>query len=132
MSPNKRSILCVEDDKDNSDLLTYLFESEGFEVTTCGTVEECLYQALQRNFDAIILDNRLGHTTTVGACQEIRKNDPHVPIIYYSGESRPAEIEKALSECAVAYLVKPDDFEKLVPTIIKLIQEASVQVENSF
>jgi len=128
MLQNKHSILCVEDDKDNSDLLTYLFESEGFEVTTCSTVEECLHHAVQRNFDAIILDNRLGHTTTVGACQEIRKNDPHVPIIYYSGESRPKEIEKALSECAVAYLVKPDDFEKLVPTIIKLIQEVSVQV----
>jgi two-component system alkaline phosphatase synthesis response regulator PhoP len=128
MLNDKRSILCVEDDKDNSDLLTYLFESEGFEVTTCGTVEECLYHALQRSFDAIILDNRLGHTTTVGACQEIRKNDPNVPIIYYSGESRPKEIEKALSECAVAYLVKPDDFEKLVPTIIKLIQETAVQV----
>ncbi len=128
MSQNKRSILCVEDDKDNSDLLTYLFESEGFDVTTCDTVEECLYHALQKNFDAIILDNRLGHTTTLGACQEIREHDPNVPIIYYSGESRPKEIEKALSECAVAYLVKPDDFEKLVPTIIRLIQETTAQV----
>jgi two-component system alkaline phosphatase synthesis response regulator PhoP len=128
MSQNKYSILCVEDDKDNSDLLTFLFESEGFEVQTCDTVEECLHYALRKNFDAIILDNRLGHTTTLGACQEIRNNDPNVPIIYYSGESRPKEIEKALQDCAVAYLVKPDDFEKLVPTIIKLIQETAVEV----
>lgn len=128
MSKNKHSILCVEDDKDNSDLLTYLFESEGFEVTTCDTVEECLKHTLQKKFDAIILDNRLGHTTTLGACQEIRENDPNVPIIYYSGESRPKEIEKALADCAVAYLVKPDDFEKLVPTINRLIQETVAQV----
>ena len=128
MIDSKRSILCVEDDKDNSDLITFLFESEGFAVTTCSTVEECLEHALNNSFDAIILDNRLGHTTTIGACQEIRKHDPDVPIIYYSGEARPKEIEKALEDCVVAYLVKPDDFEKLVPTIVELIEKTAARI----
>ena len=124
----KLTVLCVEDDKDNSDLITFLFESEGFDATTCSTVEECLRQALHKKFDAIILNNRLGHTTTIGACQEIRKNDPNLPIIFYSGEARPKEIEKALEECIDAYLVKPDDFEKLVPTIVSLIEKRSIFV----
>lgn len=117
------AILCIDDDKDNCDLLTFLFEQEGFEVQTCETIAEGLFQAKQRTFGAIILDNYLGKTNGPEICREIRWFDPVTPIIFYSGEARQTEIDKALAAGANAYLVKPNDFGKLTVTISELIRD---------
>jgi len=124
MNQSKAAILCVDDNRDNCELLTFVFESRGFEVKTCQTISEGFFQAKQRNFSAIILDNRFGETTSLEVCREIRFFDPITPIVFYSGEARQSEIEKALAAGANAYLIKPSGFEELTETVIKLIEEA--------
>jgi DNA-binding response OmpR family regulator len=124
MKSAKPTILCVDDNEDNLELLTYLFEDENFNVITCTSLEDCLSQTRQNRFSAIILDNRFGDKTSLDACKEIRSNNPNTPIIFYSGEARETEIAKALDACGNAYLVKPLDLDKLTDVASKLIQES--------
>jgi CheY-like chemotaxis protein len=128
MEPSKYTVICVDDDQDNLDLIKFMLERKGFEAVTCDTLEECLFQIRQNRFDAIILDNRFGATTSVEICQEIRIYNPHTPIIFYSGESRPAEIEKALKAGGNAYLIKPNDFDKLTETVLQQIQATQARM----
>ncbi|MCA1626199.1 MAG: response regulator [Acidobacteria bacterium] len=128
MKLSKQTILCVDDNKDNLDLITFVFQSEGFEVTACDSLEDCLSHVRQKHFEAIILDNRFGDETSVEVCEEIRAFNPHTPIVFYSGEARQREIDKALNACADAYLVKPIGFDTLSETVNKLIQENQAQM----
>ena len=124
MKSATRSILCVDENKDNLELLTITFEQEGFAVTTCQSLEECLTEARRNNFSAIILDNRIGDRTSLDVCREISEFSPDTPIIFCSGEARNAEIAKAIEAGGVQYFVKPVDFEKLADAVKALIEDA--------
>lgn len=130
MESSKQTILCVDDDKDSLELITFLFEVEGYEVTACNSLEDCLEQVRNNHFTAIILDNRFGNESSLEACDEIRSHNPDTPIVFYSGEARQAEVDKAMEECADVYLVKPTGFDVLTETVKKLILEAQAQAPN--
>ncbi len=121
MTEPKLKILCIEDDKDTCELITFVFKQAGYEVKTCSQLD-CLELIHKEKFSAIILDNHFIEKSGVDICQELRSFDQATPVVFFSGEARETEIDKALTAGANAYLVKPNDFEKLVPTTIKLIE----------
>ena len=125
MEAIKKSILCVDDDEDSREILTYLFEEKGFEVTVCKTLEECLSQAHRKAFSTFVLDNHFGNGTSLDVCREIRSFNPTTPIVFYSGEARPREIEKALKSGADQYLTKPLGLTTLIETVEKLVEQKS-------
>jgi DNA-binding response OmpR family regulator len=124
MKSEIRSILCVDENKDNLELLKITFEQEGFAVTICQSLEECLTKARENDFSAIILDNRLGDRTSLDVCREISEFSPDTPIIFCSGEARNAEIAKAIEAGGDQYFVKPVDFDKLAKAVKELIKGA--------
>jgi CheY-like chemotaxis protein len=129
MEQSKQTVLCVDDNEDNCELLTFIFEQEGFEVTACQSIEECSIEIRKKKLSAVVLDNHFGDSTSLEICKEIRGFDSRLPIVFYSGEARPKEIEKALAAGANAYLIKPNDFANLTDTVIELI---GAQTENTF
>ena len=124
MKTQKRSILCADDNEDSLELLKITFEDQGFEVTTCRSLEECLASARRNNFSAIILDNRFGNGKSLDVCREISSFAPNTPIIFCSGEARKEEIEKAFEAGGDKYFVKPVDFNVLADTVKELIETA--------
>jgi DNA-binding response OmpR family regulator len=129
MTETKLEILCIEDDEDTCELVTFVFKDAGFEIESCGQTD-CLKLIHEEKFSAIILDNYFDGMSGVEICQEIRSFDQITPVIFLSGEVREAEIDKAMAAGANAYLTKPIDFEKLVPTTIKLIEQSKTQAET--
>jgi DNA-binding response OmpR family regulator len=124
MKPAKRRILCVDENEDSLELLTITFEQQGFDVTTCRTLEECLAQARRQVFSAIILDNRYGNGRSFAVCREISAFAPRTRIIFCSGEARQTEIAKAIEAGGDKYFVKPVDFDILADTVKELIEES--------
>jgi CheY-like chemotaxis protein len=128
MKQLKYTILCADNNKDNLDLIKFLFEEKGIEVIACDSLEDCLLQIRQNSFAAVVLDNRFGDRSSREICQEIRIHNPHTPIVFFSSEARAAEIENALAAGGSAYLIKPNDLDKLTETVVKYIQEAQSEV----
>ena len=122
MNKSKSRILCVEDDEDTCELISFVLKQEGYEVEACSKTD-CLKLIHEEKFIAYILDNWFEGTSGVDICKEIRSFDLNVPIIFCSGEARQSEIDKALSAGANAYLIKPIDIEELTKTVTKLIKE---------
>ena len=115
-----KTILCIEDDKDCCELIEFVLEMEGFQVVSCATSEEGLRLAKKGNFSAIVLDHRLADISGVEICRQIRIYDKRTPIIFYTATAYPKDREAALAAGANAYLVKPNDFEKIPETIKRL------------
>jgi two-component system chemotaxis response regulator CheY len=127
MKQHTLPILCIEDDEDTCNLVTFVFEQEGYKVEACSQTD-CLKKLREEKFAAVILDNYFVGIRGLDICQELRSFDKTTPVVFFSGEARQSEIDKALAAGANIYLVKPSDFEKLVPTTIRLIEESQVRV----
>lgn len=125
MKQNK-FVLYVDDNDDHLELTKTLFEIEGYTVTGCNTHQQCFDHIEATEFAAIILDNWLAEKTGFEICAEIRKIRPEVPIIFFSADAAEKSRQYGLKVGANAYLIKPNDLEKLTPTVIGLISAQQI------
>lgn len=116
-SPKK--ILCIEDDKDTCEMLSFLLSEYDF--TFVHDPEEALPLIKKENFDLYILDNWLPGVSGVELCGKIRALNPYVPIIFTSAISSKADIQAAFKSGANKYLVKPCEPEELQKVVKELI-----------
>ena len=115
------NILYVEEDQDSCELLVLLLGDSGHEVVTANTVSEGLRLAKSETFGAYVLGDWFSDGTGLELCREIRLFDPNTPLIFYSAFSRNHDLEAARIAGAQAYLIKPNDFEQIEPTIRRLV-----------
>jgi DNA-binding response OmpR family regulator len=116
-----KKVLCIEDNVDCGELLRMILNNEGFESMICSDSEKALQLAKQGKFSAIILDHRLDEVSGVEICRQIRAYDQQTPIIFYSAAAFPEEKKAGLAAGANAYLVKPNDTEKIAETVTRLV-----------
>lgn len=121
--PSEKTILCVDNDKDNCELVTFVFQNAGFEVVSCHTPEEGMRYARTQNFAAIITDFHLAEMNGIDLSRAIRTFDAVTPIIFFTGEARPEKKQEALEAGAQAYITKPSDFEKFGQIVVELINK---------
>jgi DNA-binding response OmpR family regulator len=120
MPPQKRRILCVDDDDDTCFMLTHLLGREGYEVKTSATVDEALKLAQHESFNLYILDEWFPKGAGTSLCRKIREFDPNTPIIIYSGGVFETDQQEALHAGANSFVSKPE-IDKLIKTIRRLL-----------
>ncbi|OJW13001.1 MAG: hypothetical protein BGO48_14600 [Mucilaginibacter sp. 44-25] len=117
-----KKILVIEDDKDIRDTVTYILESDGFEVVSSEN-SRILKSLDQHNPDLILLDNWLTEWKSDANGQQLSKelkSNPktsHIPVIIISAVNNVAQI--AEDGMADAYIKKPFDVEELLALIKK-------------
>lgn len=121
MPPHSRRVLCVDDDEDTCAMLCGVLGLIDCRVTTATTAAEALELIARERFDLYLLDNWLPGGSGVGLCRDIRRSDPHTPIVFYSGAGLDSEREEALAAGAQVYLIKPGDSAVLVETVRRLL-----------
>lgn len=125
MEQNK-TVLYVDDNDDHLELAKLLFEMESYEFIGCRTHLECFDHIKTTEFAAIILDSWLSEKNGFEICAEIRELKPDVPIIFFSADVTVKSRQRGLKAGANAYLIKPDDLEKLTSIVTTLISEYRV------
>jgi DNA-binding response OmpR family regulator len=119
----RKRILCVDDHEDTRDMMRILLGEYGYEAVIAASVSDALENARSGGLALCILDHWITEGNGIELCRQIRAFDSYTPIMFYSGAGYVADIQKGLEAGAQAYLVKPD-FERLKPTIDRLIDEA--------
>lgn len=114
MLEHRRRILCVDDNDDNSSMLTVLLGLSSYDAVAAGSIEEALRLARTESFDLYILDKRLPDGTGFALCQEIRELHPDAQVIFYSGDVY--DQREGLIAGARDYVAKPD-IDKLLDTV---------------
>ncbi|HWX39698.1 MAG TPA: response regulator [Blastocatellia bacterium] len=124
-SQSTKRILCVDDNADSRELIAVVLNGGGYEVVPSACCQEAIPLAREGGFAAIILDNWFPDGDGPDLCREIRNNDQWTPILFYSAAAYPADIDRALSVGAQAYLVKPNGLEEILPTLARLVNVAA-------
>src|SRR5829696_5630479 len=124
MTPEKYSILLVEDEENLLETLKLNLELEGYEVSGVTDGVEALKAVENEYFDLIILDVMLPELDGITVCETIRLNNPEIPILILSAKNTSADRVLGLRKGADDYLTKPFNLEELLLRISKLLNKS--------
>lgn len=113
-------ILYIDHNADSCQIVEFLMSRIGFRVISSSNVPDALTHARATSFSMIISEYNLRDFDALQMCTAIKEFDPHVPIVFYSVESRKEHRERAISGGARAYLVKPNDLENIESIVLNL------------
>lgn len=126
VAQKRRSVLVIDDDESQLDVLNYRLSQHGFRTFTAGTGRYGLQVAYEQRPDLIILDLRLPDADGFNVCARL-SDDPQtcfIPVIILSGMERPDIIRRARASGCQYYVRKPYDPSALLILIEHAIQEA--------
>lgn len=103
------TVLVVEDEPAQREVLSYNFEAEGFRVAQAGNGEEALIMVEEISPDVIVLDWMLPSVSGIEVCRRLksRPETRGVPIIMLSARSEEVDRVRGLETGADDYIVKP-------------------------
>jgi DNA-binding response OmpR family regulator len=123
MNLSNPTILCVDNDDDNSEIIGVILKHSNatYKIISIKVPEEALRMAAIEKFDLYVFDYRYPHMTGIDICKTIRQTDKQTPIIFLSSEAHARECAEAMDAGANAYLVKPGGLDQLTRTVTQLL-----------
>jgi CheY-like chemotaxis protein len=120
---NNMTVVLVEDEAQQRDILTMLLETEGYEVAAVDSAEKALELLQDLTVNLVITDVKLPDMDGFTLFERVRaKNSvPPVPFLFITGYNNPATIDRVKSLGAAGYITKPYDLEKLVDVVRKFL-----------
>jgi len=77
--------LCIDDSETQLWLRAQVLEKNGFSVLQASTATRALKLLRERDISLVLSDHMLGETTGTDLALEIKRLQPHVPVVLYSG-----------------------------------------------
>jgi CheY-like chemotaxis protein len=117
------TILIVDDEPENIELLKRRLTRRGFTVHGANTAEEGLAKAMAQRPDVILMDIKMPNIDGFAAMKMLQ-NEPqtvNIPIIALTAHAMNEDRDRALAVGAKGYETKPVDLEQLLKTIRELI-----------
>ncbi|HYC45601.1 MAG TPA: response regulator [Burkholderiales bacterium] len=124
-------MLCASGDPELQRFVTQTLDP-GY-VSSAWTGREALASINSSAFDAYVLDYWLPDWSGVSLCREIRKDDPHVPICFFSKATSDDAKKRALRAGADAFLtipLEPHALHSRVETLLASRRSSLVRAEN--
>ncbi len=109
MSSVQPTVLVVEDEPAQREVLGYNLEAEGFRVAKAENGEEALILVEEEQPDIIVLDWMLPNVSGIEVCRQLktRSDTRNVPIIMLSARSEEVDRVRGLETGADDYVIKP-------------------------
>ncbi|MBE4949067.1 response regulator [Chryseobacterium culicis] len=119
---NKKKILIFDDDAAILEVITIIFEENGYEVKISETSHDILEKVADYHPDVILMDNWIPKIGGVEATKLLKNSEEfnHIPVIYVTANNDIAAL--AAEARADDYVSKPfnlDDLEEMVAKHIK-------------
>ena len=126
-------ILVVEDDQVIQSFLKKGLTEQGYQVVVASDGQDALFQALEGDFQLIILDRMLPKLDGLTVLNTLRSAGRTLPVLILSALDSVDDRVKGLREGGDDYLVKPFAFAELLARIEILLKRSSHQqpAENS-
>ncbi len=122
-------ILAIDDDIAMTELLKFLLQPHGFEITTANSGQEGINLIQKTNPDIILLDLMMPDMDGWETCKKIRYFS-NVPIVILSALNNPSMVASALDAGADDYLIKPVPNSLLVAHIKNLARRSTGQLNS--
>jgi DNA-binding NtrC family response regulator len=124
------SILVVDDDQRNREMLVEALRGAGFEVDTACDGEGALSKANAASYDAVLSDIRMMPMSGLDLLDSFRKTMPEVPIVLLTAFGSVDTAIQAMKHGAFDYIAKPVNLEELVLLMKRAVEHRRLVEEN--
>lgn len=121
---SSKRILLVEDEEHLLKTIQLNLELEGYAVTLAITGIEALKEFRKNSFDLVILDVMLPEIHGFDVCEEIRKENTSVAILFLTAKDSSSDRIRGLKLGADDYLTKPFNLEELLLRVQILLKRS--------
>ena len=130
MPADQPTVLVVEDEQAQREVLSYNLEAEGFRVLSAGNGEEGLLLIDEEAPDIIVLDWMLPRVSGIEVCRQVktRAATRNTPVIMLSARSEEVDRVRGLETGADDYVVKPYSVLELMARVKAQLRRARPSV----
>ncbi|MBK7708369.1 MAG: sigma-54-dependent Fis family transcriptional regulator [Acidobacteria bacterium] len=119
----RKSILVVDDEKSQREILEMILSGEGYDVTTASSGEAAMKFVADRHFDLVLTDLQMGGMTGLELLKQLTDFDKSIIVLLLTAHGTVDSAVDALRLGAFDYLQKPYDREKLLDTISRALNK---------
>src|ERR687883_92419 len=114
---SRKSILVVDDEKSQREILEMILSGEGYDVTTASSGEAALKFARERRFDLALTDLKMTGMDGIELLSKLLAFDSSIIVILLTAHGSIDSAKEALRRGAFDYLEKPFERDALLETI---------------
>lgn len=119
----RKSILVVDDEKSQREILEMILSSEGYDVTTASSGEAAMKFVADRHFDLVLTDLKMTGMSGLDLLKQLTDFDKSIIVLLLTAHGTVDSAVDALRLGAFDYLQKPYDREKLLETISRALNK---------
>ena len=118
-----KTVLVVEDDDNNMELITFILQTNGYQFIKAGTGQAGFDLAIEKGPDFIILDIQLPDMNGLEVLKKIRasKTNGDIPVIAMTSFAMSGDRNMFLDAGCNGYIEKPIDPENVIAQIHKAL-----------
>ncbi len=120
---SRKSILVVDDEKGQREILEMILSGEGYDVTMASSGEAAMKFVADRHFDLVLTDLKMTGMSGLDLLKELTDFDRSIIVLLLTAHGSVDSAVDALRLGAFDYLQKPYDSEKLLETISKALNK---------
>jgi DNA-binding NtrC family response regulator len=125
------SVLLVEDDQAQREMIHAILEAEGMNVVPASSVEEAILILKQRTFDLVFSDWKLGDLSGLDLLNYVKREHPHMGFAIATAYGTISHAVEAMEAGADDYLSKPFPRQALLLCIEKVGKAAALRQKNT-
>ncbi|HEV8267130.1 MAG TPA: sigma-54 dependent transcriptional regulator, partial [Thermoanaerobaculia bacterium] len=129
-SPRGPSVLVIDDEANILEMLTIVFEGEGYRVERAKSCEEALAKLDGAVPDLILTDLRMPDGSGFDVLKKAREVAPATPVVMITAYTSTKTAIEALKAGAYDYISKPFDVEELKHVVGKALERKRLSEEN--
>jgi DNA-binding NtrC family response regulator len=122
---SRKSILVVDDEKGQREILEMILSGEGYDVTTASSGEAAMKFVADRHFDLVLTDLKMTGMSGLDLLKELTDFDKSIIVLLLTAHGSVDSAVDALRLGAFDYLQKPYDSEKLLDTVSRALNKLS-------
>ncbi|MBA2734444.1 MAG: sigma-54-dependent Fis family transcriptional regulator [Acidobacteria bacterium] len=130
----RKTILVVDDEKSQREILEMILSGEGYDVTTASSGEAALKFAKEHRFDLVLTDLKMTGMDGIELLQHLLAQDSSIIVILLTAHGSIDSAKEALRRGAFDYLQKPYERDTLLETIrraLKRLDALDVEIVSS-
>ncbi len=130
MTEKTSHILVVDDELSMRELLEYMLNREGYQVTCAGDGRKAIKLLEKKKYDLLLCDIKLGDISGLDVLRASKKSNQDTVVILISAYSSTETAVEAMNEGAYDYVPKPFDKDELLQTVAKALDIRTVEHEK--
>ena len=126
----KYTVLVVDDEESILDVTEGFFQRKGHEVFTAANGEEALEVINAEKIDCCFTDINMPKMNGLELAEELQKRDHTFPVVIMTGYPSIENTIDTLKNGVVDFLIKPINLEQMELTLLRVVKQRSLFVEN--